>query len=780
MKFTTYGILLSSAISAAIGAVSMAHYRRPNFQGPSALLRRDVTCSANLSCPLNACCSKYGHCGLTDDFCGSDCVNGCQTPLRPKCSSSNDTGIQRMVGYYESWAGTRPCQRVAPGDLNVTGFTHINYGFLLFDPTTFQIASADENGTSPFTTFTDLKKDNPGLETWVSIGGWAFNDPGATQDAFSNMVACESNRSKFIAELSHFMETYAFDGADLDWEYPAAPDRGGRPEDVANYAALAKEIQTAFRGRYGLSMTLPASFFYLKNFDIAVLQRYVSFFNVMTYDLHGVWDSTTQGVGPYIRPHTNLTEIDAALDLIWRSKIDPAKINLGLAWYGRSFTLQDANCTTPNGVCKFSDTGLPGPCTQVAGTLNMAEIQDIVVQYNLTPELDRTAAIKYTSWNNSQWVAYDDAETIQMKLVYARSLCLGGAMVWAMDQADQKTSCGLSKAVRLTYKNDTTASAFSANGMQICELATVSNVTTCEDMARFIGNATVTQFKAWNLAIGGSCDNLTVGEQVCVSPPGGWYVIAPPPLAGSAIATSSMSSPTITIPTSLSCTATSSSITFLSNISQLASTPTSTSTSCSLQSPVSYAPWRNGTTSTLPATTSLASIQSTHTQTVTTFVIVYGPTAKISTSSPSVVSFSFAPTTSVPTAVQSTSQDSTPADSASTESTNTASIAAISGSQTLALSAISTTGGATSAQSTPGLYTQPGIPTDCDKFAVARLGDTCDKTIAEYGLKAEDFYAWNPSLGEGGKYCSTLFWARYSYCVSVSGSIDTGQGTGAF
>jgi len=583
MRVTTYGILLSSAISVAIGAATTARYVDPLVQAPSSLTRRDAICSANQSCPLNACCSKYGHCGLTDDFCGAGCQNSCGRANRPTCSS-NATSTPRIVGYYESWAGGRPCQRVAPEDLNVTGYTHINYGFLLFDPVTFQIASADENGTSLFTIFTDLKEDNPGLQTWVSIGGWAFNDPGATQDAFSNMVASQSNRSKFIAELSHFMDTYAFDGVDLDWEYPASSVRGGKPEDTANYVALAKEIQAAFGGRYGLSMTLPASYLYLQNFDLAGLQKYVSFFNVMTYDLHGVWDNATQGVGPYIRPHTNLTEIDAALDILWRSQVIPSKVNLGLAWYGRSFMLQDPNCTTPNGVCKFSDAGLPGPCTGVGGTLNLAEIQDIIAQEHLTPRLDEIAAIKYMSWNSTQWVGYDDAVTIQMKLAFANARCLGGAMVWAMDQADQKTACGLSRADRTISANATVA-AFSASGTEACERVQISNVTTCEGMARSIGNATVTQFKAWNPSLVGSCSNLAIGQQVCVSPPGGWYVMAPPPLASTASAESSSSASVA--PGTLRSTATlatGSSVTFLSNISQLASASVIISTPCSSSS----------------------------------------------------------------------------------------------------------------------------------------------------------------------------------------------------
>lgn len=48
--------------------------------------------------------------------------------------------------------------------------------------------------------------------------------------------------------------------------------------------------------------------------------------------VHGVWDAESKNIGPYIAPHTNLTEIDLALDLLWRADIEPAKVVLGQGW----------------------------------------------------------------------------------------------------------------------------------------------------------------------------------------------------------------------------------------------------------------------------------------------------------------------------------------------------------------------------------------------------------------------------------------------------------------
>lgn len=116
------------------------------------------------------------------------------------------------------------------------------------------------------------------------------------------------------------------------------------------------------------------------------MQPYLDWFNIMTYDIHGVWDANSEFTGPYVcpssvsspaeiplmrrqvRPHTNLTQIGQGLDLLWRDGVEPSKVTLGLGWYGRSFTLEDPLCTDPG--CVFKEGGAPGKCTNSAGTLS--------------------------------------------------------------------------------------------------------------------------------------------------------------------------------------------------------------------------------------------------------------------------------------------------------------------------------------------------------------------------------------------------------------------------
>ncbi|KAL9030617.1 MAG: hypothetical protein Q9196_001284 [Gyalolechia fulgens] len=393
--------------------------------------------TAGAKCPLNVCCSEFGFCGMTEEFCtkGSGDAKGCQSNCDQPGSGASGGDVQsKVIGYYESWAHDRSCAGMDFKDIPVGGLTHLYFSFGYITPGDFNVAPMDNAPASLFSDLTDLKKKNSGLKAVIALGGWTFNDPGTpTQPVFSNMVSSAGNRATFITNLLSFMREYAFDGVDFDWEYPGAPDRGGHPDDGKKFTIFLRELKDAIGKQptpYEVSFTVPTSYWYLRWFDLAAVDH-VDFVNVMSYDLHGVWDSTNP-IGSHVLAHTNLTEIRLAFDLFWRNDVPANKLNLGLGFYGRSFQLSDPACYKPG--CNFKGGASPGACTKNSGTLSYKEITQIIDQKKIEPYYDEENAVKYIVWDQDQWVSYDDKDTFKQKIEFANKLGLGGLLIWAIDQ----------------------------------------------------------------------------------------------------------------------------------------------------------------------------------------------------------------------------------------------------------------------------------------------------------------------------------------------------------
>ncbi|KAF3286577.1 hypothetical protein TWF970_008429 [Orbilia oligospora] len=408
------------------------------------------------TCPLNVCCSQHGFCGTTSDFCDDNCQSNCGEVSRP---SGGGNVRKNVIGYYESWAATsKTCSRMQPEEVPASGMTHLNFAFAFITPDTYDIIPMPNTDPKLFSRTTALKSTYPGLKVWISVGGWTFNDNGTIwQPVFSDLASSQAKRTKFINSMIKFMIQYGFDGCDLDWEYPGAPDRGGQEADYENYVSLMKETNNAFKAhpkKFGLSFTAPTSFWYLRWFDLEKIHPNVDFINVMSYDLHGIWDSTNP-IGPQVLGHTNMTEIDLALDLFWRTNVPSSKVHLGFGFYGRSFKLKNSRCSDPG--CPFEGPADAGPCTDTAGILSFKEIQSLIAASGgAKPKLDTTAQVKYLTWGSGNWISYDDKTTFEAKVDFGNRRGLNGMLIWAVDQDD--TQWNAIKAV--TGKNVLTANEF--------------------------------------------------------------------------------------------------------------------------------------------------------------------------------------------------------------------------------------------------------------------------------------------------------------------------------
>ncbi|KAJ4447149.1 hypothetical protein ANN_09150 [Periplaneta americana] len=345
----------------------------------------------------------------------------------------------RVVCYYGSWAVYRPGDgKFDVENIDPTLCSHLVYTFVGIgsDGSVTILDSWNEIDKGALKRFNDLRKLSPTSKTMVAIGGW--NAGSAT---FSQVVNSDSLRANFVTSIVNFVKQYGFDGFDLDWEYPT--QRGGAPGDKAAFAKLLSELRPQFDANgFILSAAVSAGEPTVDAaYDVPALAKYLDFINVMTYDLHGSWETVTGENAPLYPGSTDTTEsartlnVDTAIKY-WISQGAPAsKLNLGMGTYGRSFTLAS---TSNTGVgAPTTGPGQAGPYTREGGTLGYNEIC-----VNNWPETwNEEQQVPYAVSGN-QWVGYDNVKSITIKSQYVKDHGLGGAMIWSVETDDFLGKCG--------------------------------------------------------------------------------------------------------------------------------------------------------------------------------------------------------------------------------------------------------------------------------------------------------------------------------------------------
>lgn len=416
------------------------------------------------------CCSPAGYCGTSEAYCGSSPAPAPKTPVPTRadpapssavgsipfpdyatgvCSGGTDNVMTVNVGYYQSWAIYRDsdCNPVFPDEIDVlgNGYTHLTYAFASIN-STFQLepwGGSYDTEVPLYATFNSLKDAYPGLKTMMAVGGWTFNDPGETQTRFSDTASTAANRAIFAASCVEFCQTYNFDGIDLDWEYPGDTSRGGTSADKTNFGLLIQAIRDAFDAAapsvdLQLSVATPIADFRLdEGYDLPTMAQGLDFFNIMTYDIHGKWDNPK-----VIGANSDMPYIFDSVKYFLDAGVAPSKLVLGLAAYGRTYTLSDTSCATAG--CSFSG-GATGGCAGAVGIMPYFSVDEYVQSGTFNSlKFNATTGTMELVVDDSVFISYDSPETFEIKYSFASKSCLRGIMWWAVDMKKEPIRLGTS------------------------------------------------------------------------------------------------------------------------------------------------------------------------------------------------------------------------------------------------------------------------------------------------------------------------------------------------
>jgi chitinase len=333
----------------------------------------------------------------------------------------------RIVGYANGW---NPVQTKDVGKIDtlIFAFAHPKGGKVV----------VDDHDLTHLHDLLALKKLNRRLKVEISVGGW-------TVGGFSEAASTEAGRQLFADSAAQLVAAQHADGLDVDWEYPGHHESGiqSSPQDKTNYTLLLKTIRAsldrvgAAHGRtgahhYTLSVAIADGPF-VDDVDIAGINPYLDWFNLMTYDFVNSATPTTghhTGLHPSKLIQGDGRTTDRAVQQFLAAGVAPNKLLIGAALYGREFA-----------DVKPDHDGLYQTYGHYQGEHNWPELkQDYINKRGYVRYWDADAQAPWL-WNaqTHSFISYDDPQSIAAKMAYIKAQHLGGIMYWeqTIDPSDE-------------------------------------------------------------------------------------------------------------------------------------------------------------------------------------------------------------------------------------------------------------------------------------------------------------------------------------------------------
>ncbi|MBD0710660.1 MULTISPECIES: glycosyl hydrolase family 18 protein [unclassified Streptomyces] len=307
---------------------------------------------------------------------------------------------KRVVGYFTGWrTGAKGDPRYLVKNIPWSKVTHVNYAFAGIVDNKISIGNTEDSGNPAtgmtwtgvtgaemdpslpyrghFNQLATYKKRHPQVKVLMSVGGWAdtkgFYTMATNADGSVNQAGIDTFADSVVGFLDRYKD--AFDGIDIDYEYPTALPKTGNPSDwnvsdarrkglAAGNTALMKTLRARLdkagtdRSRYYLlTSAASASGHLVRGYDAGQALRYQDFVNVMSYDLHGSWnnfvgpqaplyddgkDNELSAAGIYDTARNPEFDKTGYFNVDWayhyyRAALPPSRINLGIPYYTRGW-----------------------------------------------------------------------------------------------------------------------------------------------------------------------------------------------------------------------------------------------------------------------------------------------------------------------------------------------------------------------------------------------------------------------------------------------------------
>ena len=300
--------------------------------------------------------------------------------------------------------------------------THINYAFAeLYVKDGVYKGFKLQGNEDRFRQVVALKKKNPNLKISLSFSHTVTNEDNSQGGGFSALAKSDEYRKAFAKDCRDFCSKWGIDGIDIDWEFPGLSWSGHACDpsvDVENHVLLMKQLRETLGTRYLLTYAG-----YVKNvietdegrkyIDIAAVDPYVDFVNVMTYDM----DSAPSHQSA-LRDKSAYVDCERAIKAYTDAGVAASKLVLGIPFYGR-----------------ISFDKSPGAIDY--NKIILLDKNDYKID-----NWDSDANVPYVTYKGTYYCGYDNEKSIAIKGDWIRSLGMKGMMYWDYNADDnQHTLC---------------------------------------------------------------------------------------------------------------------------------------------------------------------------------------------------------------------------------------------------------------------------------------------------------------------------------------------------
>jgi CSLREA domain-containing protein len=179
-------------------------------------------------------------------------------------------------------------------------------------------------------------------------------------------------------------------------------------------------------GTYSLTIAGAGGSFYVSNTELSKIGGIVDYATIMTYDIHGTWDSYTDLNAPLYAPSETSPQYKWSVDQsvkAWESAGFPAnKIVAGVPFYGYVYNNVSGGGT---GLYKTFSGG---------GSVSYDKILSTYLTDSTYIKYLHSDALVPWLFNGSTFVSYDDETSVANKGKYIVQNNLAGAGIWELSQ----------------------------------------------------------------------------------------------------------------------------------------------------------------------------------------------------------------------------------------------------------------------------------------------------------------------------------------------------------